>query len=160
MKTDFTAIKKKILQLEKLYQYGPNKAEAIKIVGLCSRAEMDEILKQLNEHKRNIAADIEDILLFEDLRQLKRNEMGKIVNHFTPELIGLALRLAHEEVRKHFLDNMESDAREKVEAVLNGPPQQRSQVEAAITQIMIYVRELQQQGLLKITPGDHEHLFV
>ena len=151
MKLDKTVIEKKVSQLQKIYRQGAGKAAAIQILKLSSRAEMDEILRQLKENNRNIFTDLEHVLLFEDLEQLNAEEIKKINEHFSPKIIGLALRLGTKTLRENFLRAVDIKEKKAIESVITGPPQKKSDVESAITHIMMHVRKLQRQGSLKLT---------
>lgn len=152
MKIDVEASKKRLEQLLKLHQEqditeASRKTRAIQIVELCTREEMDKILLFLNKDNRKIVAEIEDVVLFEDLSLLGPEEFKRLYDQFTPELIGLALRLASEKLKQKFLQEISPEVQQVVNSVLNGPPQKKIEVAAAITQIMNYVRSMQKQGL-------------
>ena len=120
---------------------------------------MNAIIKYLSKDNRNIAVDIEDIILFDDLIQLKQEEMKKLHSHFSSKLIGLALRVADKNLKEHFSKYASPKDQEVIEEILNGPPQKKVEAEAAVTQIMLYVRSLQEQGLFKFTINEKQ-VFV
>ena len=157
MKEDFSIVEKKINQIKKIYKLHPDREAAINILEESTRSEIDEVLKYFSTKYPKIYVDInENIILFEDLVQLNQSIVKKICQKFSPELVGLALRLGNENLRKNFFQGISSDDLEAIESVINGPPQKQSSVEAAIGQILVYVRSLEKEGLVKITGGDNE----
>ena len=157
MKEDFSIVEKKINQIKKIYKLHPDRKAAINILEESTRSEIDEVLKYFSDKDPKIYVDInENIILFEDLVQLNQSSVKKICQKFSPELVGLALRLGNENLRKNFFQGISSDDREAIETIINGPPKKQSSVEAAIGQILVYVRSLEKEGLVKITGGDNE----
>ncbi|MCY4644538.1 MAG: hypothetical protein OXB88_07960 [Bacteriovoracales bacterium] len=152
---DFAAVEKKIRRIKKIYNvHSPQRKEAIRILEESKREEIKEILNYFSTNNPKIYVDInENIILFEDLVQLDRTVIQKICQKFSPSLVALALRLGDENLRTNFLQGVSSDDREIMEPIISGPPQKKSNVMAAIGQIMIYVRSLQEKGLIGIVGG-------
>ena len=157
MKKDSAIIEKKINQIKKIYKIHPDREAVINLLEQSERNEINEILKYFSTNNPRIYVDINDnIVLFEDLVQLNQNGVKKVCQKFSPEIIGLALRLGNDNLKQNFFLGISSDDRETIEEIINGPPQEQRNVQAAIGQILIFVRSLEKKGLVKITGGDNE----
>ena len=155
---DFEEIERKIAKIKKIYGiFPPAREDALRILENSKRREIQEILKHFSTNNPKIYVDInENIILFEDLIQLDRADIQRICRKFSPSLVALALRLGDKNLRDHFLRGVSGDEREMMEDVLSGAPQKKSDVEAAIGQILSHVRSLQEKGLVNIVGGSQE----
>ena len=146
-------------QLKKLYGGdSPRREEAVKMLELISRDCVNQIIEELKEDHKNIVLDIQQTIVFDDLIQLHKEAVKKLSAHLESRIIGLALRMGGDELRESLLNKLPGSVRDEVESILNGPPQKKVEVEAAVRKIMLRIKELQKKGLVNITPSIDELL--
>lgn len=145
-----------ITKLKKIYQDGPNQKGAVNILELLPREDVNSVLTLLKEDNKIIYYDIRELIVFDDLQRLASKDIEKLIKHFDSQFLGLALRLGSEQLKKSFLEKISEEEKEAIQSVLSGSPRKKSEVEAAMRQIVNYVRRMQEQGSIRtlINPND------
>ncbi len=127
---------------------------SIRLLEKCNRPTINEIKSRLAKINPSFFVTLsDDIIIFDDLVQLDRAGVDLILKRIDPEAIGLALRVGSPALQQTFLQSVAKDDAELIRGVLDGPPQKRGHVDAAIDKIMCVVRPLAKEGVVKIIGG-------
>ncbi|MBT3982658.1 MAG: hypothetical protein HOE90_14970 [Bacteriovoracaceae bacterium] len=90
------------------------------------------------------------IVGIEDLLYLTEDMLSLLLRKFDPEFIALALRGKSEKLQNFFLTKVSSRMKKDMREVLEGPPKPAHEVQKAVEEVMIYVREKVKTGEIVI----------
>lgn len=128
---------------------------AQKVAGMLSSAPRrveQSLMGQLHRSDPGVADQVrEQMFLFEDFLKVDNQGLQKVLARTAGEDLVLALKLADEALRRHFLHNMsEQSARDVAAAVEALGPTPVALIEAAQKRICATARQLAQQGGLNV----------
>jgi flagellar motor switch protein FliG len=120
------------------------------------------VLDSLNSQDPELAEEVRMLLFtFEDLVRLDDRSVQLILKEINQKELVLALRTASNEVKQKILSNMSSRGAEiLLEEMEYQPPQRRSVVEEAQSNIVAQVRKLEERGVLTIGRNEEEDALV
>lgn len=129
---------------------------------LAEKPEGKDELERLRARDQEIAAQVEkQSLVFDDLIRLDDRGIQRVLGRVDGKLLALALKATDAAVAEKILGNLSKRARESLleEKELLGP-QPLSTVEDAQRDVLNVVRELVQQGEIKLSRGGKEGALV
>jgi flagellar motor switch protein FliG len=122
----------------------------------------ESILAKVDEEDQAIGSSVRDIMfVFEDVLNINKEGMTKLVAKVDRKILTTALKGTLGKVRDHFKQCMSQRAAEMLEEDMDaiGPIRIRD-VEAAQQQLVLVVRQLQQQGVLSVSRGGGDEYVV
>lgn len=125
-------------------------------------AVAESILAKVDEEDQAIGSSVRDIMfVFEDVLNINKEGMTKLVAKVDRKILTTALKGTLGKVRDHFKQCMSQRAAEMLEEDMDaiGPIRIRD-VEAAQQQLVLVVRQLQQQGVLSLSRGGGDEYVV
>jgi len=125
------------------------------VAGVISSApgrEGRQLMDQLRRGNPQVADQVnEQLFPFEDFLKVDNPGLQKVIARTAGEDLVLALKLADEPLRRHFLRNMSEHSAREIEAAIGSlGPAPMAQIEAAQKRICAIARQLAQQGGLNI----------
>lgn len=122
----------------------------------------ETILTKVDEEDQAIGSSVRDIMfVFEDVLNINKEGMTKLIARVDRKILTTALKGTLGKVRDHFKQCMSQNAAEMLEEDMDalGPVRIRD-VEAAQQQLVLVVRQLQQQGVLSVSRGGGDEYVV
>lgn len=132
-------------------------AEILNVVGKTVRKKA---LKEIEKDEPERAKEIEGLMfVFEDFLKVNDASMRKIIMEVDSDTIALALKMASEDLKKRFMDNLSKRAGAMVvETLENLGPKPLSAVEEAQHEIMRAARTLDEQGEVSLRRNEEEQM--
>ena len=112
------------------------------------------ILDDIEKRDPKMAQALEENLIrFEDLLHITAKMFQELMLEVKPDDLALGLRMGSPELKKKLLSFTSSGVRKDMEEVLLGPPRPAQEVQQAVEQVMIVVRQKVDKGELVLKPG-------
>ncbi|MBP9680823.1 MAG: hypothetical protein KBD76_05425 [Bacteriovorax sp.] len=133
--------------------------EAAKMLAGLSRAAREKVLEIISKKDPQMAMALhKNMHSFEDLKYLTQVMLIELLREIKIGDMGLALRIASNDLKDFILKNSPRGMRQEMEEVLMGPPQLASKVEEAQERIMAVVRMKVDKGQLIINKESSEKM--
>ena len=111
--------------------------------------QMDAQAPEVSEAVRNL------MFVFADIGKMSNREIQLLLREIEENDLAIALKAASEELRERFFSNMSEQARASVQEAMEGlEPMLRRDVEEVQLRIVQTVRQLEEQGKVRIVRGD------
>ena len=118
-------------------------------------AKRDVLLKEVESDDIELAQSMRiKYVNIEDLVYLDSREYLGILQGIDVFDLGMALRMGSKALKHHIVTNSPGAAKVDIESIINGPPQERVNVLAAIDRILKVVRNKLEKGEISIDPND------
>lgn len=134
--------------------------EAAKMLAGLSKSAREKVLELISKKDPRMAEELhKSMYTFEDLQYLTQVMLIELMREIKISDMGLALRIASNELKDFVLKNSPRGMRQEMEDILLGPPQLASKVEEAQERIMEVVRRKVDKGQFIISK-DKSDKFV
>ncbi len=131
--------------------------EAAKMLAGLSKSAREKVLEIISKKDPRMAEALhKSMYTFEDLKYLTQLMLIELLREIKISDMGLALRIASNDLKDFILNNSPRGMRQEMEEILLGPPQLASKVEEAQDRIMTVVRAKIDKGQLIIDKNSSE----
>lgn len=131
--------------------------EAAKMLAGLSKAAREKVLEIISKKDPRMAEALhQSMYTFEDLKYLTQVMLIELLREIKIADMGLALRIASNDLKDFILKNSPRGMRQEMEEILMGPPQLASKVEEAQERVMTVVRMKIDKGQLIISKDSSE----
>ena len=131
--------------------------EAAKMLAGLSKSAREKVLEIISKKDPQMAEALhKSMYTFEDLKYLTQVMLIELMREIKVSDMGLALRIASNDLKNFVLTNTPRGMRQEMEDILMGPPQLASKVEEAQERIMVVVRAKIDKGQLIINKDNSE----
>jgi flagellar motor switch protein FliG len=131
--------------------------EAAKMLAGLSKSAREKVLEIISKKDPQMAEALhKSMYTFEDLKYLTQVMLIELMREIKVSDMGLALRIASNDLKNFVLTNTPRGMRQEMEDILMGPPQLASKVEEAQERIMVVVRAKIDKGQLVIDKDKSE----
>jgi flagellar motor switch protein FliG len=131
--------------------------EAAKMLAGLSKSAREKVLEIISKKDPQMAEALhKSMYTFEDLKYLTQVMLIELMREIKVSDMGLALRIASNDLKNFVLSNTPRGMRQEMEDILMGPPQLASKVEEAQERIMTVVRAKIDKGQLIINKDNSD----
>lgn len=135
------------------FQGGPK--EAAKMLQALGASERRKILEQIAQQDPAMAETLKSMMVsLEDLQHLTVKMLQELLKEVSLKDLGLALRLASEELRIKILSQVSKGMKAELEDSLKGAPRPVSEVQQAEQRVMEVVRRKWERGEIILKDDD------
>ena len=130
------------------------------ILNTMDKNQSQHILENLDEREPDLGEEVRSLMFtFDDIVRIAPGSMQKVLKAVDSRLLLLALKSASNEVKAQFFTNMSERAAKTLQEDLESAPLTRlSDVEAAQSQVLVVIKDLEAKGELVIEGGDDEYV--
>ena len=132
------------------------------IINLTGSSVEKNVLDQMDGQDPDVAESVRNLMfVFDDIAKLTDREIQTLLQEVDQKDLVIALKTASEELKEKILGNMSEEARASVAEELEFlGPMRLTEVEEVQLRIVQQVRQLEEQGQIKIVRGDSLDSFV
>jgi len=131
--------------------------EAARMLAGLEPEKRENILKKIAITNPEMAETLRrNMIVFEDLKLMTVKMLTEFLRDVQLDDIGLALRLASDELKDFFLNNVSTGMKDDLLEILNGPPKPKSQVLNSMDKVMSVALLKLERGELILRESDGE----